>query len=69
MEKFKAPRPFLDTYTIYNGAFRRRKERWVEFKATRGELPNDELLKKSSAIILPGSGASAYDDKEWIKNL
>jgi hypothetical protein len=41
VEKFKASRPFLDTYTIYNGIFRRKGQRWTPYKVTRDIYPSE----------------------------
>jgi GMP synthase-like glutamine amidotransferase len=49
------------------GIFRRKKEKWFCYNAGKSEFPNEEVMKKCKAIVIPGSCSSAYDDKYWIK--
>ena len=45
-------------------------EQWKYYFGFLGELPSDEELKTIKGIILPGSGASVYDNKvSWIPPL
>jgi hypothetical protein len=68
--KYNAPRPFVDTPALYYGLYRRRQEEWLAFHPPGNEWPNEEELQRTTAIILPGSGASAYEkEKKWILEL
>lgn len=54
---------------IYKGVFKRKFEHWHTFNVAKGEYPDDELISRARTLIVPGSGAGAWEDIEWVKNL
>lgn len=60
----------MDTPALYYGLYRRRQEEWLAFHPPSNEWPSEEELLRASAVIFPGSGASAYEkEKNWINEV
>ncbi|KAL4430447.1 hypothetical protein ABPG74_013297 [Tetrahymena malaccensis] len=68
-ESFVKGRSFVPVNAIYKGVFKRKFEHWFTFNVAKGEYPDEELLNKTRAIIVPGSGAGAWEDIPWVINL
>ncbi|KAL4460338.1 hypothetical protein ABPG74_000089 [Tetrahymena malaccensis] len=59
--------PDMPTRAFYYGIFKKNNQKWLTYNSGTQELPKDEILENSKAIIQSGSAASAYEDLEWIK--
>lgn len=60
---------YLHFPALFQGFFRRSRERWLHFNAAQGEFPSEQQMKTVKAVIIPGSSISAYDRHHGIKNL
>ncbi|CAD8060542.1 unnamed protein product [Paramecium sonneborni] len=67
--RYHAPKMYIDTVGLFNGIYRRKQERWLWYNVTQGSYPDEDTLKQTNVIIIPGSTSSAYDDKVWIRSL
>jgi len=52
----------------HSSYFRKHGERWLTFYPSRNEYPTDEDLSTAKGIIIPGSSANIYQEREypWI---
>lgn len=60
---------YLHFPALFQGFFKRSRERWLHFNAARGEFPSEEEMKTVRAVIIPGSSVSVYDRHEGITKL
>ncbi|CAD8146952.1 unnamed protein product [Paramecium pentaurelia] len=67
--RYHAPKMYIDTVGLFNGIYRRKQERWLWYNVTQGSYPDEDTLKQTNVIIIPGSTSSAYDEKAWIRSL
>ncbi|CAD8163352.1 unnamed protein product [Paramecium pentaurelia] len=60
---------YLDTVSVYNGIFRRRYDNWNQYNVAQGHYPNDDIIERADAIIMPGNRISVYDHYKWIEDV
>jgi len=68
-DHFDGTRPFVPVNALYKGIFREKFEKWYTYNVALGELPPKEIVKNAKTIIIPGSGAGAWENQAWILNL
>jgi GMP synthase-like glutamine amidotransferase len=51
---------------LFQGLFRNNCENWIFLTASVDSFPNDDMLKNTKAVIIPGSHISVYDDYEYL---
>jgi GMP synthase-like glutamine amidotransferase len=53
--------------SLFPGLFRRgNDEKWMVYSPYTGEFPDDSILQKTKAIVIPGSHQSAYENFEYM---
>lgn len=55
--------------SLYASYFKKHGESWTFYHAPSGHLPTEEDIKKASAVIIPGSCASAYGSDQWLPDV
>ena len=53
--------------SLFNGIYRRNKEKWIYIVASKGVFPDEEMLNKAKCILIPGSDLSVHDDYEFLR--
>ena len=53
--------------SLFNGIYRRNKEKWIYMVASKGVFPDEEMLNKAKCILIPGSDLSVHDDYEFLR--
>lgn len=52
---------------LFQGIYRKNKEKWIYLIASSDELPNEELLSKAKCLIIPGSDLSVYNEYDFLR--
>jgi len=55
--------------SLYASYFKKHGEVWTFYHAPSGHLPTEEDIKKATAVIIPGSCASANDSDPWLADV
>lgn len=58
---------FFHFPALFQGLYRRNNEKWIYLVPSADELPNEDLLKQSKCIIIPGSELSVYEDYDFLR--
>ena len=53
----------------YQGYFQRPHEKWLSFKVSRGQFPDEATEKSISGWIITGSNSATYERKDWMLQL
>ena len=53
--------------SLFNGIYRRNKEKWIYMVASKGVFPDEQMLNKAKCILIPGSDLSVHDDYEFLR--
>jgi GMP synthase-like glutamine amidotransferase len=67
---------FFHFPALFEGLYRKNGEKWLYIVSSTDELPDEHILKKCKAVIIPGSHLHVFDDldflrktKVWIRDL
>ena len=52
----------MHTKSLNIGIFKDENENWLVYNIFLNDYPNEEILKKTSAIIIPGSTKCAFEE-------
>jgi GMP synthase-like glutamine amidotransferase len=55
--------------SLFMGLYRRNNEKWLFYGVSTDELPDDTILSKTKAILIPGSAISVYGDYPFLSTL
>lgn len=58
---------FFHFPALIPGIYRKNNEKWIYLVASTDPLPDDALLKKTKAIIIPGSDLNIYSDIDFLR--
>jgi len=58
---------FFHFPALIPGIYRKNHEKWIYLVASTDEFPNENLLNKTRAIIVPGSELNIYNDLEFLR--
>ena len=53
--------------SLFNGIYRRNKEKWIYMVASKGVFPDEKMLNKAKCILIPGSDLSVHDDYDFLR--
>jgi GMP synthase-like glutamine amidotransferase len=67
---------FFHFPALFHGIFRKNREKWLYYVCSTDELPDEKILKKVKAVLIPGSHLNIYNDfdflrktEEWVAEL
>jgi GMP synthase-like glutamine amidotransferase len=67
---------FFNFPTLFQGIYKENNERWLLYSAGNLIFPSEEILKRTKAIIIPGSALNLYNNipfipqtVEWLKEI
>jgi GMP synthase-like glutamine amidotransferase len=58
---------FFHFPALFNGIYRKNLEKWLYIISSTDELPDESILKKCKAVVIPGSHLHVYDDLEFLR--
>lgn len=58
---------FFHFPALIPGIYRKNNEKWIYINASTDPLPDENLLKKTKAIIIPGSDLNIYSDIDFLR--
>ena len=74
--KVKDQAGFFHFPALFQGIYKENKEKWLLYAAGNLIFPSDEILKRTKAIIIPGSALNLYNEipfiprtVEWLKEI
>ena len=58
---------FFHFPSLLTGIYRRNKENWKYLVASKCKFPDEETLKKTKCILIPGSDLSVHDNYDFLR--
>ena len=63
----KNEKGFFHFPSLFKGIYRRNREDWRYLLVSKNEYPDEETLKKTRCLIIPGSELSVHDDLDFLR--